>query len=111
VAEADEGWVRVGTIAEVPEGEIRVFDIPGSRVAVANFENQPFAVANECTHAGCSLGEGSLSEEEAAVECPCHGSVFDLETGEPIEGPAEDPVAVWRARVVEDWIEVAPATR
>jgi nitrite reductase/ring-hydroxylating ferredoxin subunit len=33
--------------------------------------------------------------------------VFDVETGEPVEGPAEDPVPVFRTREVEGWVEVA----
>ena len=40
--------------------------------------------------------------------CPCHGSVFDVETGEPVEGPAVDPVPVFAARLTDDdWVEVA----
>jgi nitrite reductase/ring-hydroxylating ferredoxin subunit len=34
--------------------------------------------------------------------------VFDLETGEPTEGPAADPVPVYPVREVEGWIEVLP---
>lgn len=99
-------YVRVGTLAEVPEGEVRAFDLPAGRVAVAHFENEALAVGDECTHAGCPISEGSLSEREPEVECPCHGSVFDLRTGEPLEGPARDPVPVFPTRVVDGWIEV-----
>ena len=40
-------------------------------------------------------------DRQATVECACHGSVFDVETGEPIDGPAQDPVAVHQARLVD----------
>ena len=99
--------VRVGSIAEIPEGEIRAFDLPTGRVAVVHSEARVFAFADECTHAGCALSEGEFDDRESTVECPCHGSVFDVETGEPLEGPAQDPVPVHQARLVDGWVEVA----
>jgi 3-phenylpropionate/trans-cinnamate dioxygenase ferredoxin component len=98
---------RVGTFVEVPEGELRAYEHPAGRIAVAHVENRLFAVDDECTHAGCSLSEeGTISETDNAVECACHGSVFDLETGEPLTGPAVDPLAVYPVRVENGWIEV-----
>jgi 3-phenylpropionate/trans-cinnamate dioxygenase ferredoxin component len=103
-------YVRVGAFVEVPEGELRAYEIPAGRVAVAHLENRLFAIGDECTHEGCSLAEeGRLSESEDAVECAVDGSVFDLESGEPIEGPAEDRAAVFPVRVVDGWIEVGAA--
>ena len=99
-------FVRVGSIAEIPEGEVRAFDLPAGRVAVVHVESRLFAFADECTHAGCALSEGEVDDRGTTVECPCHGSVFDLETGEPLEGPARDPVAVHRTRLVDGWVEV-----
>ena len=103
-------YVRVGAFVEVPEGELRAYEIPAGRVAVAHVENRLFAIGDECTHEGCSLAEeGRLSETEDAVECAVDGSVFDLESGEPIGGPAVDRAAVFPVRVVDGWIEVAAA--
>jgi 3-phenylpropionate/trans-cinnamate dioxygenase ferredoxin subunit len=99
-------FVRVGSIAEIPEGEVRAFDLPTGRVAVVHVEARVFAFADECTHAGCALSEGEVDDRGTSVECRCHGSVFDLETGEPLEGPARDPVADHPARVVDGWVEV-----
>lgn len=99
-------YVRVGSLAEVPEGELRAYELPGGRVAVAHMENEVFALGDECTHEGCALSEGELDENRDTVVCPCHGSAFDLRTGEPLRGPAVDPVPVFRARVQDGWIEV-----
>ncbi len=107
---AEEGFARVASIAEVPEGEMRAFELPTGRVAIAHVENELFAFADECTHLGCSLAEGSLGENEESVVCPCHGSEFDLRTGEPLEGPATDAVALYAVRVTEDWIELGSRT-
>jgi 3-phenylpropionate/trans-cinnamate dioxygenase ferredoxin subunit len=103
----DDGFVRIASLAEVPDGELRAYDLEIERVAVAHVENELFAFADECTHEGCSLAEGSLDEMADTIECPCHGSRFDLRSGEPVEGPAQDPVAVHAVRVTDDgWIEV-----
>lgn len=99
--------VRVGSLAEIPEGEVRAFDLPAGRVAVAHVEARLFAFADECTHGGCALSEGSFDDREATIECASDGSVFDVETGEPLEGPAKDPVAVHRSRLVDGWVEIA----
>jgi 3-phenylpropionate/trans-cinnamate dioxygenase ferredoxin subunit len=104
----DESFRRIASLAEVPEGELRAYDMPTGRVAVAHVENELFAFGDECTHEGCSLAEGQLGAKEETVICPCHGSEFDLRTGEPIEGPAEDPVPVFSVRVDDGWIEVGP---
>lgn len=101
-------FIRVGALAEVPEGELRAYELPGGRVAVAHVENELFALGDECTHAGCSLAEGELDEQADTVVCPCHGSAFDVRSGEPLEGPAVDPVPVFQIRVQDGWIEVGP---
>ena len=107
-ARVDETYRRVGSLAEVPEGELRSFDLPGLRVAIAHVENDLYAFGDECTHEGCSLAEGKLGDQEDTVVCPCHQSEFDLATGEPVEGPAVDPLPVYTVRVTDEWIEVGP---
>jgi len=99
-------FVRIGVAATVPDGEIREFDLPGLRVAVACVDGRYHAFSGECTVEGCALAEGEIEDGELVV-CPDDGSAFDLETGEPVRGPAEDPVAVFRLRVDNGWLEVA----
>jgi len=79
--------VRVGTLAEVPEGEIRAFDLPTGRVGVAH--------------------DGTFDDRSSQLTCSECDSVFDLETGEPIEGPARDPLPLYSAREDDGWIEVS----
>jgi 3-phenylpropionate/trans-cinnamate dioxygenase ferredoxin subunit len=100
-------FIRLGALGEIPEGEARAYETVAGRVAVVHVEARLFAIGDECTHLGCSLAEGEVDDREATIECPCHGSIFDVETGEPIEGPATDPVQVFQARVIDGWVEVA----
>ena len=99
-------FIRVGTLAEIPDGELRGFDLPVGRVAVAHVDHRLHAVGDTCTADGGSLSEGALLlEREPAVECSC-GSSFDLETGEP-GGTGEDPLPTFAVREIDGWIEVA----
>jgi len=100
-------YVRVATLAEIPEGEVRAFDLPAGRVAVAHDEHRLFAFAETCPGAGCALADARFDDRSAELTCEACESVFDLETGEPIEGPARDPLTMYAAREVEGWLEVS----
>ena len=63
-----------------------------------------FAFDDTCTHQGCSLATGSLNGSN--VTCPCHGSTFDVTTGEVVNGPATKPVDVYAIEVVGDELEI-----
>ena len=104
--EAELEFTRVGTAAEVPEGEIRAYDLARGRVAVANVGPELRAFDDDCPEGGCSLSEGELADEDTVV-CATDGSAFDLRTGEPVSGPADDAIALHPARVRDGWIEVA----
>jgi 3-phenylpropionate/trans-cinnamate dioxygenase ferredoxin subunit len=100
-------YVRVGTIAEIPEGEVRAFDLPTGRVGVAHDEHRLFAFAETCTGDGCALADATFDDRTARLTCPSCDSVFDLETGEPLEGPARDPLPLFSAREDDGWLEVS----
>src|SRR3712207_2732269 len=85
-SESDEGFIRLGSVAEVQDEEIRGYELGQVRVAVANLDGRLFSFSDACTHAGCLLSEGAVTDD-ATVVCSEDGSEFDLETGEPIHGP------------------------
>jgi 3-phenylpropionate/trans-cinnamate dioxygenase ferredoxin subunit len=89
-------WVKVGSAGEVAQGEMLSFGVGERQVAVANVDGDLHAFDDYCTHQQCSLAEGDL--DGTIVECPCHGSQFDVTTGEAVEGPAADPVDVFDVR-------------
>ena len=88
--------VRIGKARDVVEGQMRVFEVSGTNVNVANADGHLYAFDDTCTHMGCSLANGKL--EGTTVTCPCHGSQFDVTSGAVLRGPAQRPV---RARSVQ----------
>jgi len=88
--------VRIGNVRDVAAGQMRAFDVAGTKVDVANANGHLYALENTCTHRGCSLASGKL--EGTTVTCPCHGSQFDVTSGAVLRGPATQPV---RSRSVQ----------
>jgi len=97
-------WLTVGSAEDVPEGQLLGATAGDLQVLVANVAGEYLAVGDVCPHASCLLSDGWLEGE--AVECGCHGSMFSVRTGKVVEGPAEEPVPTYLARVVGDEIQV-----
>ncbi|HET7480708.1 MAG TPA: non-heme iron oxygenase ferredoxin subunit [Rubrobacteraceae bacterium] len=89
---------------ELREGEMLAFEVRGTRIAVANVAGTFYAFDDTCTHLRCSLAGGDL--EEATVICPCHGSEFDVRSGEVLQGPARRPVETYETRIEGGSLEV-----
>ncbi len=49
-------------------------------------DNKSWALSRKCTHLGCKL---NYHEDRDILECPCHQSRFNVETGEVVHGPAK----------------------
>lgn len=89
-------FIQVGTASSVAAGQMRVFDVAGTRVNVTSVNGQLYAIDDTCTHMGCSLAAGHL--DGTTVTCACHGSQFDVTSGAVLRGPALRPE---RSRVVQ----------
>ncbi|HSJ51331.1 MAG TPA: non-heme iron oxygenase ferredoxin subunit [Actinomycetota bacterium] len=97
-------WVAVGSAGEIGDGEITSYTAGERQVAIANVDGDLHAFDDLCTHQQCSLAEGEL--DATTVECPCHGSQFDVTTGEAIGGPATEPVDVFEVREQDGELQV-----
>jgi 3-phenylpropionate/trans-cinnamate dioxygenase ferredoxin subunit len=91
--------VRVGALLDLPDGRGVRVETLGHRIAVFRVNGEVHAIGDRCSHAEASLAEGDVFGLE--VECPRHGSEFNLVTGEPASLPATRPVPVYRAAVEE----------
>ncbi len=101
--------VRVCSPNEVPAGEARRFPVDGRQVAVINLGEDGFrALDAVCSHEHFFLDEGDVDPEEGTIECPKHGSLFDVNSGKPLGLPAIKPVKTFPVTVSDDdvWIEV-----
>ena len=95
--------VRVCSVDDVPEGEARRFAIDGRLVAVVNLGDEGFrAVDAICSHEHYYLDEGEVDVDLETIECPKHGSTFDLDTGKARTLPAIKPVDVFPVTVTDD---------
>ena len=81
--------VKVGRVKDIAAGQMRVFDVEGTKVNVTNVDGHLYAFDDACTHARCSLANGTLAGN--TVTCACHGSQFDVTSGAVLRGPAQRP--------------------
>ncbi len=92
--------IALGAVAEMPEGSGLRVEFGEHRVAVFRIGDSVYAIGDRCSHAEASLAEGELFGLD--VECPRHGSEFNLETGKPGSFPATRPVPVYEVLIEGD---------
>jgi 3-phenylpropionate/trans-cinnamate dioxygenase ferredoxin subunit len=93
--------VEIGAVDTLPRDRgIRV-TLGDDRIAMFRIGDEVFAVGDRCSHAEASLAEGEVFDYE--VECPRHGSAFDLRTGKPLALPATKPVPTYEV-AIEDGV-------
>jgi 3-phenylpropionate/trans-cinnamate dioxygenase ferredoxin subunit len=85
-------------LGDIPENGMKSFDIDGDPVLVAKVNGDLYAIADTCSHALAYLSEGELLDD-CRVQCPDHGAIFDLKTGEALALPAVAPVEVYAVSV------------
>ena len=98
--------VRILKTHEVPSGAAKRVDVDGHRLCVVHIADDWYVIGDECSHADYSLSEGDVWEDECEIECPKHGSTFDLKSGEPQTLPATQPVPTYEVRVEDDDVVV-----
>ena len=99
-----EQLTTVTAVEELGERELAAFPVTGKRVAIAKVGDAFYAFGDTCTHRACSLAQGEL--DGTTVTCPCHGSEFDVTTGEVIRGPAREPVQSYPVRLEDGLLRV-----
>jgi 3-phenylpropionate/trans-cinnamate dioxygenase ferredoxin component len=97
-------WVDVARSVDIPPGHAARIEIDGVPVAIFNVDGAFYALDDTCSHAEASLSEGDLDPERCAIECPLHGSSFDLRTGDALTLPAVEPVHVHQVAVGDDGV-------
>jgi 3-phenylpropionate/trans-cinnamate dioxygenase ferredoxin subunit len=112
-ASEDLEYVRICRRGQVPEGYVRRFYAETEHgqleIAVARLAGKAYATSNYCTHLDCLLSSGKLQDD--GIRCSCHNSVFDLETGDPIQAPATEPIRTYPVREEDGEVHVGISQR
>ena len=81
-----EDYVKVTEGKAIPPSQMKEVEVHGEKICLANIEGKYYAIGNVCTHLGGPLSQGKLEGYE--VQCPWHGSRFDIRTGKVVRPPA-----------------------
>jgi len=96
------------SLADVPPGEGRSFEVDGRRIAVFHTRaGALFATDADCPHRQGPLAEGLLGG--STVVCPLHERVYDLATGRELTGECDIAVYPVRATAEGHVLLLAPA--
>ena len=98
--------IDICPIDELPPGGMRLVEWEDLEIAVVNCGGDVLAIEDRCSHDNGNLVEGELDEETCSIECPRHGSVFDLRTGKPLNLPAYVPVDTFEVSVADGVIKL-----
>jgi nitrite reductase/ring-hydroxylating ferredoxin subunit len=101
-------WTSVLAAAELRQGKPTTVAVGGADVLLYRLQDRMFAIGNHCTHQGAPLHRGRVKSfgEILAVTCPAHGSMFRLNDGTVMRGPATSAVPVYEARMAGDSVEI-----
>lgn len=98
----------VAQLDEIPDGGIKQVVVRGEPVGLYRVGEDVYAVHDICTHEEAYLSEGDFELDDLEVECPLHGSHFNVETGEVRILPATRPVMTYQVKVEGGRVMVGP---
>ncbi|HKV67104.1 MAG TPA: Rieske (2Fe-2S) protein [Gaiellales bacterium] len=93
---------RVDVDPDAPTGTILAVEVDGVALALIRHVDGWAAADRDCPHAGCSLVRDGEVVDGTTLICNCHGSEFDLRTGEVLLDPADRPLRLRRVRPSAD---------
>ena len=85
---------------------MRLVEHEGIKIGVFNCDGTILAIEDRCSHDDGPLAEGEFDADTCTVECPRHGSLFDLRSGKPRTLPAYEPVETFPVRVEDDTVKL-----
>jgi 3-phenylpropionate/trans-cinnamate dioxygenase ferredoxin component len=90
-------WVKVATVDSVKPGTVVQVEVGGEPVCLANTGEEFLATSDICSHDYVELHDGWLEDDE--IECPQHGSRFNMRTGKVLNPPATQSIAPYETKV------------
>jgi 3-phenylpropionate/trans-cinnamate dioxygenase ferredoxin subunit len=98
--------IDICPLDELPPGAMRMVSWEDLEIGIFNCAGDLLAIEDRCSHDDGNLVEGELDEDTCTIECPRHGSVFDLRTGKPLNLPAYVPVDTFEVSVEDGLIKI-----
>ncbi len=90
-------FVKVAAAGDILPGKLGRARIEGHCILLANVDGEIFATDEICSHEDASLYNGALHGD--CVECPLHGSRFNVRDGKPQEEPATEAIRTYPVRI------------
>lgn len=101
------GWDQpVCNQSELGDGQMILAQVRGRKIVVGRCPEGIFAFSNHCSHRGGPLADGALVG--CTVQCPWHGSQFDIRSGHVVAGPAKDTMETYSVEVRGGEVFVSP---
>jgi 3-phenylpropionate/trans-cinnamate dioxygenase ferredoxin subunit len=94
------------SLSDLQEGQVTGAKVAGRALALYLVDGRPYCTDDLCPHEDCFFTEVGIVEGDE-VECSCHGSRFNIKTGENTAPPSADPVRTYPARVDGDQVSVS----
>jgi 3-phenylpropionate/trans-cinnamate dioxygenase ferredoxin subunit len=102
-----ETSIPVCKLADLPAGTMRLIEVDDRKIGVFHCaDGELYAIEDRCSHDDGPLAEGEFDATGCTVECPRHGSLFDITTGKPRTLPAYRPVDTFEVRVDDDEVKL-----
>ncbi len=102
-----DSWSRpVCNQSELGDGQMMLAIAGAERVVVGRCPEGLFAFSDSCTHRGGGLSDGALVG--CTVQCPWHGSQFDIRSGRVVAGPAEKRIRIYNIETRNGEVYVKP---
>jgi len=98
----------VAMLDEIPDGGMKQVSVHGDVVGLYRVGADVYAINDYCTHEEAFLTEGDFEPEDLEVECPLHGSRFNVADGSVRILPATKPVGTYPVKVEGDVVLVGP---
>lgn len=98
--------IDVCPLSELPPGGRRLVEWDDLEIGVFNCGGTVYAIEDRCSHDDGPLIEGELDDQACTIECPRHGSRFDIRTGKPKTLPAYVPVDTFPVIIEDDTIKL-----
>jgi 3-phenylpropionate/trans-cinnamate dioxygenase ferredoxin component len=98
----------VATLDEIPDPGMKQVVVRGDLVGLYRVGEDVYAIGDVCTHEEAYLTEGEFDPDELEVECPLHGSHFNVVDGSVRILPATKPEPAYEVKIEGDLVLVGP---